>query len=155
MGIRSDWFQTNESQGEGALPGHLVCLSSCFRDEKPEARKGSHSKLSSWWVAGAPGVLPPVPFPAERAAHTPGSMLRSPGFSSTGLRPDRGPGRGVGGLATVSTPQGERGYQPALEIPSARPWEQVDGSSAMALNAPCSQSRPDREHIQRPASAAL
>lgn len=100
-------------------------------------------------------VLPPVPFPAERAAHTPGSMLCSPGFSSTDPRPDREPGRGIWGLATVSIAQAERSYQPALEIPSACPWEQTDGSSPMALNALCSQSRPDREHIQRPASAAL
>lgn len=95
-------------------------------------------------MAGAPGVLPPVPFPAERAAHIPGSMLCSPGFSSTGPRPDREPGRGIWALATVSIPHGERSYQPALKIPSAHPWEQADGSSPMALNVLCSQSRPDR-----------
>lgn len=137
-------FRQTSHKGR-ALPGHLVYLSSRFRDEKPEAKKGSHSELPSWWVAGAPGVLPPVPFPAERAASTPGSMLCSPGFSSTGPRPGREPGRGVGGLAAVSSPQGERSSQPALEIPSAYPWEQADGSSATALNALCSQSGPDRQ----------
>lgn len=71
------------------LLGHLVYLSSCFRDEKSEAKKGSHSKLSGWWVAGAPEVPPPVPFPADSAAHTSGPTLCSAGFSSTGLSPDR------------------------------------------------------------------
>ena len=50
-----------QSHNGRTLLGHLVYLSSCFRDEKPEAKKGSHSKLSGWWVAGAPEVLPPVP----------------------------------------------------------------------------------------------
>lgn len=49
-GTHFDLFQT--SHKGRALLGHLVYLSSCFRDEKPEAKKESHSKLSSWGGGG-------------------------------------------------------------------------------------------------------
>lgn len=48
------------------------------------------------------------------------------------------------GLGHCQHPPQREEHQPALEIPSARPWEQADGSSPMALNALCSQSRSDR-----------
>lgn len=103
-----------------------------FRDEKPEAKKGSHSKLSGWWVAGAPGVLPPVPFPADSAAHSSGSKLCCPGFNSPGspgLNPDRKPWE----RADVNIPQGKVSIQPPLEACSACHWDQVDGQQPVAL----------------------
>lgn len=63
-------------------------------------------------MAGAPGVLPPVPFPAGSAAHASGSKLCSPGFSSPGLSPDREPRE----RANVNIPQGKVSYQPSLEV---------------------------------------
>ena len=91
---------------------HLVDLSLCFRDEKPEAGKGSHSELSGWWVVEAPGVLPPVPFLADTAAYTSRAKVFSLSLSSTGLSPDSAPWERHFGLGKCQHPP-RKGKLPA------------------------------------------
>lgn len=81
----------SDSHKRRALLSHLVDLSLCFRDETPEAGKGSHSELSGWWVAEAPGALPPVPFLADSTSRTSRAKVFSLRLSSTGLSPDSAP----------------------------------------------------------------
>lgn len=144
-------FWQTESQWEGFSGSSGLPF--LFRDEKPEAKKGSHSKLPGWWVAGAPGVLPPVPFPAGSAAHASGSKLCSPGFSSPGLSPDREPWE----RANVNISQGKVSYQPSLEVCSACHWDRVDGQQPVALGSLYvpKVGQIYRENVSRPASAAL
>ena len=74
------WF-VSDSHKRRALLSHQVDLSSCFRDEKTEAGRENRSELSDWWVAEAPGALPPLIFLADRVAYISSTNVFSPSLN--------------------------------------------------------------------------